>query len=409
MKSSSALTRRYRTTHTALVATTSVAAVLGVSLAAHASFNDPLCTTGNCLVEQNQTQNGASVGITGTSDCTDGTAGAAGVAGFSRANATGGTAWGVDGESWSSYGVHGINVAGNSAGVYGTSGPGGIGVKGEVLDSHTSTIGVFGNSQNIGIKGTGFYGNGVYGSSNNTHGVSGTSNGSWPAAGVYGTATGSANLGVYGHVIGSGGYGVWGDSITGTGVEALALGSGGFGLQAVANGSSGHAIDAICNSSCTNSGYAGYFHGNVWTTGTYGGSDIRLKKDIVDSKYGLEQVMKMRPVTFKWKEGDEQTQVGLIAQDISKLVPELVRAGDQGMLGINYNGVGPVLIKAIQEQQKMIEGQQAQIARLERGRAPLVSYVVPGSLAGLALGLVPLGFVVTRRRRDDERADEIGG
>jgi endosialidase-like protein len=264
--------------------------------------------------------------------------------------------------------------------------------------------------------GAGVYGAGaigVGGFSLGGHGVKGTTAAAWPAAGVYGTSTASNGVGVMGSVSASGSTGVDGEA-AGTnsegvfgkgdyaGVQGFSTASGGFGTSGVASGANGHAIDGACTGSCAGSGYAGYFNGNLWTTGMYGGSDIRLKRDIADSKYGLEQVMKMRPVTFKWKEGGDQTQVGLIAQEVQKLVPELVRAGDQGMLGINYNGLGPVLIKAIQEQQKMIEAQQAQIARLERGRAPLISYVVPGSLGGLALGLVPLGLVAARRKRANQ-------
>jgi hypothetical protein len=160
-----------------------------------------------------------------------------------------------------------------------------------------------------------------------------------------------------------------------------------------------------CQSSggCT-SGYAGYFHGNVWATGTYGGSDVRLKKDIHDISYGVEQVRKLRPVSFKWKEdGDGATQLGLIAQEAKEVVPELVRTGDNGMLGLNYAGLTPVLIKAIQEQQKTIERQDARIASLERARTPIVSSLFPGGFEGLALGLVPLGLFVAWRRRKDQR------
>jgi hypothetical protein len=207
-----------------------------------------------------------------------------------------------------------------------------------------------------------------------------------------------------GVVTGTGSVGVFGQTDVGPGgVAGAATGTNGIGVSGAASGSGGHAIDATCNGSCAGSGYAGYFRGNVFATGSYGGSDIRLKKDIADSKYGLEYVMKMRPVTFKWKEGDDQTQVGLIAQDVQKLVPELVRAGDQGILGINYNGVGPVLIKAIQEQQRMIEVQQAQIARLERGGhgGLRISDWIPAGLGILGLGLAPLGLIAARRRRND--------
>jgi hypothetical protein len=70
--------------------------------------------------------------------------------------------------------------------------------------------------------------------------------------------------------------------------------------------------------------------------------------------------------------GDDRTQLGLIAQEVQKIVPEVVRAdGPSQMLSVNYTALVPVMIKAVQEQQKIIEWQEARIDTLERRRAPL--------------------------------------
>ncbi|MCX6334548.1 MAG: tail fiber domain-containing protein, partial [Bacteroidia bacterium] len=66
------------------------------------------------------------------------------------------------------------------------------------------------------------------------------------------------------------------------------------------------------------------------------------------------------PVTFKWKsQPDGKRHLGLIAQEVMPLVPEVVDTGDDPdkTLGINYAGLVPVLISAIKEQQKQIESQ----------------------------------------------------
>ena len=87
----------------------------------------------------------------------------------------------------------------------------------------------------------------------------------------------------------------------------------------------------------------------AWTAA----SDVRIKKNIVNSKYGLETVLKLRPVEYNLLSNDLK-QVGFIAQEVQKLVPEVV-TGKEGdiskgeVLGITYSNLVPVLAKSIQE------------------------------------------------------------
>ena len=93
----------------------------------------------------------------------------------------------------------------------------------------------------------------------------------------------------------------------------------------------------------------------TWTTN----SDIRIKKNIRDTHYGLSTVMQLRPVEYTLISSDLK-QVGFIAQEVNKLVPEVI-TGIEGdlekgeILGITYANLVAVLTKAIQEQQKQIE------------------------------------------------------
>lgn len=111
-------------------------------------------------------------------------------------------------------------------------------------------------------------------------------------------------------------------------------------------------------------------------------SDRRLKKDIRNLDYGLAEVLKLRPVTYKWKEGvDQQDKIGLIAQELQEVISEVVsdqellRDADSGdkqwtptqTLGVTYEGLIPVLIKAIQEQQALIDALEDRIGKLESG------------------------------------------
>ncbi len=103
--------------------------------------------------------------------------------------------------------------------------------------------------------------------------------------------------------------------------------------------------------------------------GFLSGSDKRIKKNIVTTKYGLNTIMKMRPVDYDLRLNDKK-QVGFIAQEVKELVPELVDGfeGDVSkgeILSLNYNGITPILTKAIQEQQKEIETLKAEIETLK--------------------------------------------
>ncbi len=111
-------------------------------------------------------------------------------------------------------------------------------------------------------------------------------------------------------------------------------------------------------------------------------SDRRLKKNIVEIKYGLEDVLKLNAVTYNWKNGsDSKLHLGFIAQEVDKIIPEIVsksglsdeeytRLEKEGKpindtYGMEYTGLIPVLVKAIQEQQQMIEDKALKISQLE--------------------------------------------
>jgi predicted nucleic acid-binding Zn-ribbon protein len=113
----------------------------------------------------------------------------------------------------------------------------------------------------------------------------------------------------------------------------------------------------------------------AWTAA----SDRRIKKNIVNSNYGLATVLKLRPVEYNLISNDLR-QVGFIAQEVQKLVPEVVtgKEGDLSkgeILGITYSNLVPVLAKAIQEQQKQIEDQNSKIAAQQKQIEELIKLV----------------------------------
>jgi hypothetical protein len=91
-------------------------------------------------------------------------------------------------------------------------------------------------------------------------------------------------------------------------------------------------------------------------------SDARQKKDVVALDYGLKELLSLRPVSFKWKkESDPRVHLGLISQEVEPIVPEAVvkdAANPDTPWAMTYTTLIPVLIKAVQEQQEIINSQR---------------------------------------------------
>ncbi len=142
---------------------------------------------------------------------------------------------------------------------------------------------------------------------------------------------------------------------------------------------------------------AGWFQGSVNVTGTlfagvFNPSDARLKTRIESSGYGLAAVEALRPVSYALKNGDGSTQLGLIAQEVAAVVPEVVRTiPDQDeMLAVNYSGLIPVLIRAIQEQQDQISalaGGSPTAAQAGSGATPWATLAIAFALGALAMAV----------------------
>jgi hypothetical protein len=109
-----------------------------------------------------------------------------------------------------------------------------------------------------------------------------------------------------------------------------------------------------------NTGYYGGFAADkFWSqAGAYQSSDLQLKKDIKPLDSSLTKLGFLRGVRFKWKnhDKDDSYKIGLIAQEVEPVFPELIENGPYGMKSLNYTGLIPPLIEAIKEQQKKIEG-----------------------------------------------------
>jgi Chaperone of endosialidase len=100
---------------------------------------------------------------------------------------------------------------------------------------------------------------------------------------------------------------------------------------------------------------------NRWTAawavnGTIQTSDARLKKNIRPLSYGLDEIMRLNPVSYNWIDiSSPGNKIGLIAQEVKKVIPEVVIGDEQKeKLGMNYAEMVPVLINAIKELNKEV-------------------------------------------------------
>jgi hypothetical protein len=93
-------------------------------------------------------------------------------------------------------------------------------------------------------------------------------------------------------------------------------------------------------------------------------SDKRLKKDIIPISSSLSNILNVDPVHYTWKSSNIKN-IGFIAQDLYEHIPEAVIKGDKNTIWkLNYNNIIPHLVKAIQEQQAIIEDLKTKIDNL---------------------------------------------
>lgn len=144
-------------------------------------------------------------------------------------------------------------------------------------------------------------------------------------------------------------------------------------------------------------GWAGFFQGDVGCTGTYFGSDERWKKNIRNietetSGTVLSKLMQIQPKKYEWRSDEfpgmgfdpDKISYGFIAQELEQIFPDLVNSKKvipnptkehksrteadnvTGYYMVDYIGLIPILTKGIQEQQTIIEAQNAKIEALEK-------------------------------------------
>jgi hypothetical protein len=311
-----------------------------------------------------------------------------------------GAGLGIKGESISGNGVAGWTDAHDKSGVHGWSNSG-IGVTGR-SDNSNGVDGWTGNPNKSGVHGWSNDGVGITGRSNgnnngifgvtfsidpNRAGVFGRNNGTGP--GVRGEAT---DIGVAGEADDYGGYfmarrstgvsctGLYGEA-AGTsfayGVVGIATYSGivrNYGGYFGAAGSMGVGVRGNASGSSSTGVYGDgeaydFYAGNTSSTDYGSASSIRWKSDIRPIDEPLEKIMNLRGVYFNWDtEHGGQHDVGMIAEEVGEVLPEIVEYEENGVdaIGMDYSKVTPLLVEAVKELKGENDRLKERVKALER-------------------------------------------
>jgi len=119
-------------------------------------------------------------------------------------------------------------------------------------------------------------------------------------------------------------------------------------------------------------GYRLYVNGAAYSTGGWTSSDARLKKNVRPIRQATEILEQLQGVRYEWRreefpdrELDSGSQLGFLAQDVEKVLPEVVRTDCVGYKAIAYEKLTALLTEGAKEQQKEIKAQRKEIENLK--------------------------------------------
>lgn len=135
----------------------------------------------------------------------------------------------------------------------------------------------------------------------------------------------------------------------------------------------------IANNSTTTLIYGDFSAEEVFIDGdlvatTVTPSDINLKTNITSITSGLHLLLSLNGYYFNWnnkaeeefKFSKEEQQIGVIAQEVEKVLPQMVKTNSKGYKVVEYSKLSPVIIEAIKEQQNQIEELKKENEDLQR-------------------------------------------
>ena len=130
-------------------------------------------------------------------------------------------------------------------------------------------------------------------------------------------------------------------------------------------------------SSTKSDAFVVYFNGNATLSGDLTiNSDARLKDNIQPLGSTLNKLHQIEGKTYSFKKDEEHTpKIGVLAQEVQAVFPELVTEGGDGILSVNYQGLVPVLINAINEQDAKMSEQEVKMSEQDAKIAALEEMV----------------------------------
>ncbi|CAK0748520.1 hypothetical protein CCP3SC15_1560005 [Gammaproteobacteria bacterium] len=144
-------------------------------------------------------------------------------------------------------------------------------------------------------------------------------------------------------------------------INAATAGSEAIGINRSTTSTPGTTA-LIVGTAATNGNGATLTAAGVWTNA----SDRRIKQNIRDIEYGLNALMQLRAVSYEMVLTDVP-QVGFIAQEVESIIPEVVHvpADESEHYGVSYGNLVAIAVKAIQEQNALIQALTARVHALE--------------------------------------------
>lgn len=119
--------------------------------------------------------------------------------------------------------------------------------------------------------------------------------------------------------------------------------------------------------------YGGIYGSNGCTPQWSCPSDLRLKKNIQPLQNSVDEIHKLSAIRFDWRREEfpernfsPDNQIGLIAQEVQKVVPEAVQENADGYLSVDYSRLVPLLVGSIKDQQTQIESLQTTIQQQQQ-------------------------------------------
>ena len=148
------------------------------------------------------------------------------------------------------------------------------------------------------------------------------------------------------------------------------------------NGTSTYYNDGNVGIGIDTPGYNLHVIGDIAYTGSiYDVSDERLKENIAPLRNGIEKISALKAIYFNNKgESSANREVGVIAQDVEKVLPELVSTNEQGYKSVDYTKLTPVLIEAVKELKAENDSLKKRLESQEKTLQQLQAVITKGAI-----------------------------